>query len=114
MAFILIITLTKTESSFYFPENIYCLNWFYHFLTNLYSTHICSVSQHHIAQNFPEKTADYTNFFEFCLQKEKHLSVLIFLIMIFCSINDQIIIMINIINQAVFIRNSSTIARTIF
>ena len=60
MVFILIITLTKTGSSFYFPENIYCLNWFYHFLTDLYSTHFLSVRQHHIAQNFPEKNSRFT------------------------------------------------------
>lgn len=71
MAFILIITLTKTESSFYFPENIYCLNWFYHLLTNLYSTHICSVSQHHIAQNFPEKNSRLYKFLRILSPKRK-------------------------------------------
>ena len=65
MAFILIITLTKTESSFYFPENIYRLNWFYHFLTALYSSPFSSFRQHYITQNLVKNFSTLHNFSHF-------------------------------------------------
>ena len=66
MDFIFVINLQKTWPPFYCPENIYRLNWFYHFLTGLYSTHFYSVRQHHIAQNFPRKNSRFTKFSCLC------------------------------------------------